>query len=494
MKVPVSRRILLLGMALMLPCYAFTVLNVLFSPWPLYERNRPALLALTALCTAGLLLALRAADSPFFARNERRVLLAAAVLYFLVQLGMAAALRFDPVTDAEQCFTAAGIIADGGVLSDIERPTIYFSRYPHNLGMVYLLAAIFRFFGALGWADRYMQAALVCSLLFTLGLMCAARACRRMGGVAAQTRMLILFASCLPMLYCTSELYTDAFSLAFPMTGVYCLMRLRDSRTPRGRVLWALLFALAAFVGAQIRFTAVIAAIACLIALALERHGRALLGAALALLLCFAVGGAAMDAYTDTQIPRETIEQNELPKLHYIAMGLPIHEDEGYGQYGDGGWLKFSTRIKDPDERRAALRTQVIDRVYYLRYPDRLLNLLSRKNLSTFGTGTFMLNEIIEGDAHEPDNAVKQVIFSQGRCYRAYAHLTTALLLAQMLLACAACVQALRRRCADAAPLFIALVGIFLFLCMWETRGRYFFQYVPVLLCAAAMLDIKTKS
>ena len=109
---------------------------------------------------------------------------------------------------------------------------------------------------------------------------------------------------------------------------------------------------------------AVIAAIACLIALALERHGRALLGAALALLLCFAVGGAAMDAYTDTQIPRETIEQNELPKLHYIAMGLPIHEDEGYGQYGDGGWLKFSTRIKDPDERRAALRTQVIDRVY----------------------------------------------------------------------------------------------------------------------------------
>ena len=494
MKTPISRRILLLGMALMLPCYAFTVLNVLLSPWPLYDRSRPALLALTALCTLGLLLALRAADRPFFAKNERLVLLAAAVFYFLVQLGMAAVLRFDPITDAEQCFTAAGIIADGGVLSDIERPTIYFSRYPHNLGMVYLLAAIFRLFGALGWADRYMQAALVCSLLFTLGLMCAARACRRMGGVAAQTRMLILFASCLPMLYCTSELYTDAFSLAFPMTSVYCCLRLRDSRTSRGRVLWALLFGLSAFVGAQIRFTAIIAAIACLIALALERRGRALLGAALALALCFAVGGAAMDRITDTQIPRETIEQNELPKLHYIAMGLPIHEDEGYGQYGDGGWLKFSTRIKDPDERRAALRTQVIDRVYYLRYPDRLLNLLSRKNLSTFGTGTFVLNEIIEGDAHEPDNAVKQVIFSQGRCYRAYAHLTTALLLAQMLLACAACVQALRRRCADAAPLFIALVGIFLFLCMWETRGRYFFQYVPVLLCAGAMLEVKTKS
>ncbi|MGN0996138.1 MAG: hypothetical protein ACI4PG_04475 [Candidatus Ventricola sp.] len=494
MKRSVFSRVLLLGMALMIPCYAFTVLNVLLSPWPLYERSRPVLLALTALCTAGLLLALRAADRPFFMRNERRVLLAAAVFYFIVQLCMAQALRFTPKTDAEQCFTAAGIIADGGVLAGHERPFVYFTRYPHNMGMVYLLAAIFRFFGALGWTDRFMQAALVCSLLFTLGLVCAARACRRMGGVGAQMRLLILFASCLPMLYCTSELYTDAFSLAFPMTSVYCCLKLRESRTARARVLWALLFALSAFAGAQIRFTAVIAPIACLIVLALERHGRALLGAALAILACFALGGAAMDACTDAQLTREAIEQNELPKLHYIAMGLPIHEDEGYGQYGDGGWLVFSTGIKDPDERRAALLTQVIDRVYYLRYPNRLLNLLSRKNLSTFGIGTFMLNEIIESDAHEPDNAVKQVIFEQGRFYRAYVCLTTALLMAQMIIACAACAGALKRRSTAAAPLFIALVGIFLFLCMWETRGRYFFQYVPVLLCAAAMLEVKTES
>ena len=116
-----------------------------------------------------------------------------------------------------------------------------------------------------------------------------------------------------------------------------------------------------------------------------------------------------------------------------------------------------------------------------------MINMLSRKLLSTFGTGTFMLNEIIEADSPEPDNAVKQIIFSRGRFSRAYYHVSTALFAAQMLIACLACLSALRRRDTAAAPLFIALLGVFLFLCMWESRGRYFFQFVPLLLSAGAM-------
>ncbi|MGN0990583.1 MAG: hypothetical protein ACI4O4_03920, partial [Candidatus Ventricola sp.] len=191
--------LLLLGMGLMIPCYAFTVLNVTLSPWPLYERSRRALVLLTAACTAALLLALRAADrhEAFFARNERRVLLLAALFYFAVQMIMAHVLRFEPVTDSEQCFTAAQLIVDTGTFGNVERSWMYFTRYPFNLGFVYVLAGIFRFFGMLGWADRFTQAALVCSVLFTLGLLSGARVCRDMGGVKAQTRMLVLCASCL---------------------------------------------------------------------------------------------------------------------------------------------------------------------------------------------------------------------------------------------------------------------------------------------------------
>lgn len=481
--------LLLLGMGLMIPCYAFTVLNVTLSPWPLYDRSRPALLLLTALFAAALLLLLRAADRPFFALHERRVLIFAAAFYFAVQMTMAHVLRFVPVTDAEQCFTAAQLIVDTGTFGNVERPWVYFTRYPFNLGFVYTLAGIFRFFGLLGWGDRFMQAALVCSALFTLGLLAGARVCRQMGGVRAEMRMLLLCASCLPFLYCTTELYTDAFSLAFPTMTVYAFCRIRRTEDARGRALWALAFALAAFFGAQIKFTSVIAAIACMITLAFERRGRAALCALVMLAAVFAGGNAVMDGYTARHLSAEDIRQNELPRLHHIAMGLPIHEDEGYGQYGDGGWLIFSTSFEDPEARREALWQVVVDRVYYLRYPNRLLNMMSRKNLSTFGDGTFWLNEIIEADEHAPDNAVKQVIFGQGRLYPAYYHLCTALFMAQMVIAALACAQAIRRRDTSGAPLFIALLGIFLLLCIWETRARYFFQFELVLLCAGALLN-----
>lgn len=487
--------LLMIGMGLMIPCYAFTVLNVTLSPWPLYDRNHLLLALLTALCTAGLMLGMRALDrrEAFFEKHERRLLALAAVIYFAIQMVMAQVLRFVPITDAEQCFTAAQLLVDTGTFGNVERPWVYFTRCTNNISFVYVLASIFRFFGWIGWGDRFMQAALVCSMFFTLGLLAGARVVRRIGGVRAQVRLLLLFASCLPLLYCTTELYTDAFSVAFPTMIIYCAMRVQEGKTPMHRGLWALAFALSSFLGAQMRFTAVIASVACVIWLLFTLRIRPAALCCAAMALVFALGGAMVDAETARHLDAEDIEKRSLPILHYIAMGLPVQVDEGYGQYGDGGWYWFTTSFDDPQERDAALLTEVIDRVYYLRYPNRLLNMMSRKNLSTFGDGTFSFHEVLAADDHAPDNAVKQVIFYHGAYFRLYYHLCTALFMAQMIAAVAACAQAIRRRETAGAPLFVALVGAFLLLCIWETRGRYFFQFQMLLLCAAALLDMGKK-
>ena len=491
-----KRNLLLLGMSLMIPCYLFTAGNLLIAPWTLYNRSRAILALLAALCVASLLLILRALDGfeAFFARHERVVLACAAAFYFLVQLGMASAMRYVPITDTEQCFTAAQLLADTGTYGNVYRYWEYFTRCSHNLGLVYLLAGTFKFFGMLGWTDRYMQAVLVNTLLFIPGLLAAARVCKRIGGVKAQTRILAMFATCLPLLYATTELYTDAFAISFPAIIIYCAMRVREADS-RGRcALWAALFALAAAIGFWIRLTSIIAAIACVIWLLLSIKPRRF-AMAMALTLCsFAVISGAVESANARHLTKEAIENRSLPLLHYIAMGLPVQADEGYGQYGDGRWLIFTMSFDDPQERNAALLTEVIDRVYYLRYPNRLLHMMSRKNLSTFGDGTFGLSTLIEADEKTPDNLIKQVVFTGGALYRGYYHLCTGLFIAQMLLAVAACVQAVLRRNAAGAPLFIALLGIFLFLCMWETQPRYFFQYQPLLMCAAALFEVPRRA
>lgn len=497
--------LLLTGMGLMIPCYLFTAGNVLFSAWPLYSRNHIALFALTAasVCLLLALFALIGRREAFFAKNEKRILALAVLFYFAVQMAMGQALRYTPITDTEQCYTAAQLLVDTGTFGNNERSWVYFTRCTNNLGFVYVLAAIFRFFGLFGWGDRYMQLVLVNSLLFSLGLLASARVMRRIGGNAAQMRFLAVSLLCFPLLYCTTELYTDSFSLAFPSMIIYCAMRVTEAGGKRGgkpvsfaqhsALLWMIAFAVLTFIGAQMRFTVIIASIACLIAMLLG--SKWLRGVVTAVLLAAAMlaGGALVDAENAKHLDPADMERRAHPILHYIAMGLPIHEDMGYGQYGDGGWYIFTTSFEDPDERRAALLAEVIDRVYYLRYPNRLLNMMSRKNLSTFGDGTFLLNEIIQADEPEPDNPIKQVIFSTGAAYPVYYHVCTAMFIAQMLLACAACIQAIRRRETRGAAVMIALVGAFLLLCIWETRARYFFQFEMLLLMAAAMLTPKDK-
>ena len=86
------------------------------------------------------------------------------------------------------------------------------------------------------------------------------------------------------------------------------------------------------------------------------------------------------------------------------------------------------------------------------------------------------------------------MIFHTGSLNKCYYYLCTGMFMAQMIVALMACWQAIRRRNVSAAPLFIALVGIFLVLCAWETRARYFFQYEMMLLCAGAMLDSHAKA
>ena len=445
-----NQRLLLLGMGLMIPCYLFTAGNVLFSPWPLYERNHLLLFVLTVACVALLILlfSLVKRHETFLIRHETSILAGFMLLLFAVQLTMGDVLRYVPITDAEQCYTAAQLLVDTGTFGNNERSWIYFTRCTNNIAFIYVYAAIFRFFGMLGWGDRFMQLVLTNSLLFSVGLFCGARLLRRWGGVGAQVRFLILTALCLPLWYCTTELYTDSFSIAFPTIIIYCAMRVMQAgkKAEKARLtypqysafLWIILFAISSFIGSQIRFTAIIASIACLIFMIFGGSWRRGMATMVVLAAVMLVGGAAVDKENAKHLDPEDMARRAHPITHYIAMGLPIHEDMGYGQYGDGGWYLFTTSFEDPQERRAALLEEIIDRVYYLRYPNRLLNMMSRKNLSTFGNGTFVLNEVIEADEHAPDNAIKQVIFYDGALYPAYYHLTTALFIAQMLLACAA--------------------------------------------------------
>ena len=125
------------------------------------------------------------------------------------------------------------------------------------------------------------------------------------------------------------------------------------------------------------------------------------------------------------------------------------------------------------------------DRIYALRYPNRLVEAALRKNSAFIGDGTFGMTEMLD-DGPVRENAVSSFVLEGRAHYGAYGALTTGIWLAQLTLALAACVRDIRRRDVSGAMLYVAFFGATLFLMLWEARSRYLFGFVPVLLLLAA--------
>lgn len=487
------RDLLLLGMAIMVPAYLFTVGNVLFSSWPLYSRSQTLLFFLTFFCILLLLFINRVLFplTNLLERHERTFLFLFSLVFFIIQFFLSLSLRHIPITDPEQCFTAACNLAETGHFADSERSYIYFSRYPFNLGFVYFLSFVFRFFSLFGFSDRYAQVVFSACLLFSFGNYFCALVVRRLSSFKEEAFFLALNFLTLPFWTAAAEGYTDIFAVSFPPMILFSFLNTSKTKSIKSSILFSILFAFLSFFGMQIRVTVLIVPIACLLQTLFEGRLRHFFLLFICLITVCLFGHNFVEKENTRHLGAENLQQHRLSVWHYLAMGLPIHEDEGYGQYGYGGWLLFSTSFDNPQERDIALKKEVKDRIYYLRYPSRLLNLLSRKNLSTFGDGTFRLNELIEGDEHEPNNFIKQILFYRGRFHFAYQHICTSLFLSQMILACLSCLQAIRKKNTNVAALYLTLVGAFLYLSCWETRARYFFMFQFILLAASALSSMQ---
>lgn len=481
---------LLAASALLFPFLLFTVLNGCLSPWPLYDRNRVLISTLTVVISVLFFALIRLLMRKKHHEQSGLLDFFWVLVFFLIQFYSALLLRHTPFTDTEQIVTAAENLAAVGSFEHVERSYQYLSWYPFNLGAVYLYAFLFKTLSLMGFQDHYMIIALFDSGLFALGFLAGLNAVRLISGQKSASVYTLLALLCFPFYYCTAELYTDVLALPFSTIILYFYLVAGKSGSKRNRIISILLFALFSAAGALLRVTTIIISIACLLDALFKCRFRLFLAALACLLVAMLTGNTLFERANARHLGAENLRVHRLSVWHYLAMGLPTHEDYGYGQYGDGGWLLLSTSFEDPQERDDALKEIIRDRVYYLRYPNRLLNMLSRKNVSTFGDGTFHLNQLIEADEHAVNNPLKEIIYAQGKFNKGYTALCTAIFYSQMILAGYSLLLYLRRKDTGGAPVFIALLGAFIYLTLWETNARYFFVFEFLLIIAASIRPV----
>ncbi|MGN0996137.1 MAG: hypothetical protein ACI4PG_04470 [Candidatus Ventricola sp.] len=490
-------QLLLTGMGCFLFAVGVTLVNVLLLP---YERACHGIggaqvllpLALTVLLLGWLGRRLRAADEGRLLRVR-----AVAVPVFLIGLFGAQALlgylmAYTPAGDNHAVYVGAQLLAGEGSLVNHPDYALYFARYENQWGFTLMLSAVWRLCSLLGIADAAPVLVLLQAALYVPGMCAGLSVMRTLRGVRGELMLLAAAALCLPLLLAAAVLYTDTFSLPFVLIALDWALRALRAGTLRRQLGCAAVCGLAVLIGAQIKMTVLIVLIAAVLCWLLSaRPARALAMCALSAAIVLSGTAAARSTALRVLVDPQVHAQQRMPILHWVMMSVP----RGDNPYGNAPtdynitW-KMMDEGASREEIMRSICTRLKDRVYTLRYPNRLIAAALRKNVAFAGDGTFGMTEMLDDNPVRP-NAVSEIVLEGGAHFPAYKAVCTGAFAAQLLLAWLGCLRDIRRRDTRAALLYVAFFGIAFFLMLWEARSRYLFSFVPValMLCACRCVD-----
>lgn len=493
-----DKRLLLLraGMGCFLLAAAAVLANILLFPYARTYHGYPALLVFASFGASALLFVfagrkLRTAREEKLLRIRSVAVPAYLLLLFCLHILLGYLMEYIPAGDNFMLYNGSQTLARDGDFHTYPDFGLYLARFSNQWGFLMMLTGFWKLLFALGIESAFMPLVLVQAVLYTIGVLCALSIVRRFRGVRGELMLLLMLVLCLPLYLAAAVLYTDTFSLPFVLLALHFALRAGEAKTFRGQLLSALACGIIAFIGGQIKMTVAIVVIAAVICwlLTMKPLRAALCGAVCALILMLGTT-AIQQAMLGPVIDPAVYAQQNTPLIHWIMMSIPSSKNPYGNATGDYGitWGMMDEGASH-EEVMDSIYTRMKDRIYTLRYPNRLLAAMMRKNAAAMGDGTFGMTEMLD-DKPVRENAVSSFVLAGRPHYLLYSAVCTGIYLAELLLALLGCARDLRRRDMSAAMLYIAAFGVMLFLLVWEARSRYFFNFVPVFLMLAAMSAI----
>lgn len=430
-----------------------------------------------------------------------QALLWPAIFVLLVRLSYAT--RIHPDWDAYSIYHAAEGLALGS--TETIDPG-YFRLNPNNLLLTLVLWKYFRAARALGFADLNVAAAFFNAVVLFLGIALTYSAARMLGGpvLAGFT----LFPSTVFVLFSPwiGVVYSDTAGLVFPI-GLLCLFL--AARRTQGwglRVLLWILIGLTSSAGYGIKPTILICVVAAgMVALfsgrgepQKQRVGHILL-AGMVISGSFGAGNHLIGHWEQhSGAVGYDMDNNTaaMPFTHFLQVGSQRaagpHGDDYYGSYNEADYLA-TVSIEDPQEKFQHGFDAYFDRVDAMG-PAGYLNFLNNKLLWITGDGSFFTwgeGRMTGSDyiATDPVSNGIQDFFGEGRI-----HFDVMITLWQgtwlAVLALVALPLVYRRKSmftTETAILRISLLGLLVFLLLFEARARFLYLYVPYFILLAAV-------
>lgn len=370
------------------------------------------------------------------------------------------------------------------VLTGDLKDTIYFARYPNNQLWYCMLTVVFQIVYKINPSAQlpvfYLVSISLGCLMVMMTIMLLHHIANLLWGNRKAFGVGCAAWLCSPLYMWAMYAYSDTLGMLLLMVLLYLFVKARESQQIRLFSLYLGVFGLVGAVAWKIKVTVFIFVIAAVLNLLLRKiHIRTLVAGLLSMALFFSLGKVTADAWVHRMLPldEKMCEQYEFPLSHWVMMSM---EYGGYRQED----VDFTESFPSYREKQAANLKEIKKRLKKKGVLGGLTFFFYDKQVRTWGDSTFAGCEYLSREPADPDGFLERFVTLEGDfnwLLQLQTSLYYGLMLAGMFLSA---LYGARKRKKETSLLVgnLAMMGIAMFLTIWECNSRYLVVFLPLMI------------
>ena len=367
--------------------------------------------------------------------------------------------------------------------------TFYFKMFPNNWGALMLTTAAMTITGGSGIGAYGMNIIFIfLAALFTV------LSARKIGGDKLGLNVAILLLGCAPLYLYSPIVYTDSLSVAFPIATLYFWLLAKENREKEQKkksYIWTIVMALTGIIGYCIKPVAAIVLAAIVIDEFFTNLNKETLKK-IAITLIIVLSIMKLFNFLGEKVIIKDSRKNDLefPMTHWIMMGLNRPESEGGTSIGYGAYSQkdadYTAESGNYQEKKAANIHMIKERLIEYGFGG-YIQFLFNKFKYIWNDGTYYVLQQIGWDTLNKDSTPYKIIIDSDSNGLFLNYATDFNNYIFFTIIAGAVIEIIKKeKNQESRIMGISIVGIALFLLVWEARSRYIYFLIPVFVLFSA--------
>ena len=409
-------------------------------------------------------------------KKSNMILILMFFAFFLLQLFFAYMLRVYPTWDFGGVYYVALNYVDVGNFD-------LYKLYPNNYFLAYCFGFFYKIISIFGISKFFRLSIILNIFLIDSSIFLVYLVVKKLLNVNAALFSALMCLCSTPFLLYTPIFYSDTLTMFIPILMVYIVILLDETNSKKKQFLLILFLVLLAFVGYKIKASILVVIVAIIIYwLFRDRRLKEGLSKFGIFLLIFVFIVSSFSLIEKNVILKDARKSGIVfPITHWIMMGL----NSDTNIYG--GFLPQDVDITNNSEDKVYTNIAIIkSRISERKFLGNL-HFYARKIVDTWCDGTYFAPEKLSRKPVE-ENFLHQFVLNKGNYFDILFCVSTGYILALYLfMVFAAILKRNDNKFNYILLLQCILLGIWLFLLIWETRSRYLVNFVPLMIVLATL-------